>query len=125
MYRLCKELQVLYPQRMQGNALPKKVENNHIVTGSNRLWQLDIVSTTMSPANVAIYVAEIIDVYDHSIVITTGGNYAAQQMWSERSKRALLRRNIHVQAASLVTRTDNGPQFTSQWFHDFCMHSGI
>jgi putative transposase len=41
-YRLCKELGVLRPQRQKKVSYPRKLARNRIIKGSNQLWEADI-----------------------------------------------------------------------------------
>lgn len=41
-YRLCKEMNVLRPQRKLKVKYPKILANNRLITGSNQLWETDI-----------------------------------------------------------------------------------
>src|SRR5690606_12939469 len=41
-YRLCKEMNVLRPQRKLKVKHPKRLANNKVITGSNQLWETDI-----------------------------------------------------------------------------------
>src|SRR5690554_7813017 len=41
-YRLCKELDVLLPQRKVNPKHPRKLAKRIEVTGSNQLWQMDL-----------------------------------------------------------------------------------
>ncbi len=42
MYRLCKELDVLKPQRRLKMKYPRKLARNRDITASNQLWEVDI-----------------------------------------------------------------------------------
>ncbi|MBS7427676.1 IS3 family transposase [Virgibacillus pantothenticus] len=41
-YRLCKELDILRPQRRKRVSHPRKLARNHTITESNQLWEADI-----------------------------------------------------------------------------------
>ena len=42
-YRLCKELDILRPQRKVKNKHPRRLARNHVVTASNQLWETDLI----------------------------------------------------------------------------------
>ncbi len=42
MYRLCKELDVLRPQRQRRTKHPRKLAENRIVTQPNQVWEVDL-----------------------------------------------------------------------------------
>lgn len=41
-YRLCKQMNVLRPQRQIKCRHPKRLSNNRVITGSNQLWETDL-----------------------------------------------------------------------------------
>lgn len=47
-YRLCKQLNVLRPQRQLKIKHPKRLANNRVITDSNQLWETDIKYGTPS-----------------------------------------------------------------------------
>jgi putative transposase len=119
-YRICKELKILAPQREITNAVPKRVANNRIVTGPNQLWQLDIKYGYVAGKRRHFYLASIIDVFDRAIVSYYKGKACSTDSILYILQKALLQRRIHEQTERLVIRTDNGPQFISKAFYAFC-----
>ncbi len=67
-YRLCKELGILLPQREKRNQPPRKLANNRVITGPNQLWQMDIKYGYIAGKRRFFYLASIIDVFDRNIV---------------------------------------------------------
>lgn len=124
-YRLCKELGILAPQRAITNPVPKQVANNRVVTGPNQLWQLDIKYGYVAGKRRHFYLASIIDVFDRSIVAYHKGKSCSTNDILNTVQKALLKRKVHVQTQQLVIRTDNGPQFISKAFHAFCEQMNV
>lgn len=124
-YRLCKELKILSPQREIKNPVPKKIARNRTVTGPNQLWQMDIKYGYIAGKRRHFYVASIIDVFDRSIVGYYRGNTCKTTDVLKALQKALLKRKIHLQEQTLVIRTDNGSQFKSGDFRQFCDRAGI
>lgn len=124
-YRLCKELQILAPQREVKNRMPKKVANNRVVTGPNQLWQLDIKYGYIAGKRRHFYLASIIDVFDRAIVSHHRGKACMTSDILRIVQKAILKREVNAQAKGLVIRTDNGPQFISKAFYEFCEQTGI
>jgi putative transposase len=124
-YRLCKELQILAPQREVKSPVPKRLANNRTVDGPNQLWQLDIKYGYVAGQRRHFYLASIIDVFDRAIVSHHRGKACSTQDILKVVQNAILKRNIHVQEHKLVIRTDNGPQFISKAFHAFCEQASI
>lgn len=119
-YRLCKELGILAPQRVATNPVPKKLARNRVVTGPNQLWQMDIKYGYVVGTQRHFYVASIIDVFDRNIVSYHRGKSCSAQDVVKAMSKALLKRAVHAQEHQLVIRTDNGPQFKSKVFHAAC-----
>lgn len=124
-YRICKELSLLAPQRQRRSLVPKKVANNRVVFGPNQLWQMDIKYGYIAGKRRHFYLACIIDVFDRSIVAYHRGKVCSTEDILRALKKAVIKQNIHGQPQQLVIRTDNGPQFTSKAFFEFCEQAKI
>lgn len=116
---------MLSPQQEKTNPVPKKVANNRIVTGPNQLWQMDIKYGYVAGKRRHFYLASIIDVFDRSIVAYHRGKACSKQDIKRITQKALFKRKVFGQEHALVIRTDNGPQFISKAFYDFCVEMGI
>ncbi|WP_442595184.1 IS3 family transposase [Neobacillus sp. D3-1R] len=122
-YRLCKELDILMPQREKKQKYPRRLAKNHVITGSNQLWQLDIKYGYVSSSRRFFYVASAIDVHDRTIVGHYRGTTCEAKDVTNMLQKALLKRGIYEleEDQSLIIRTDNGPQFISNKFEEFCL----
>lgn len=119
-YRLCKELGILLPQREKKQTYPRRVARNRNVTGSNQLWQMDIKYGYVAGKQRHFYVASLIDVFDRSIVAHYVGKACDASDVVKAAQKALFKRDIYAQDEPITIRTDNGPQFVSNKFHKFC-----
>lgn len=121
-YRLCKDLDILMPQREKKQKYPRRLARNHTITGSNQLWQLDIKYGYVESSRRFFYVASAIDVYDRTIVGYYCGKTCEAKDITKMLQKALLKRGIYEleENNSLIIRTDNGPQFISKQFQEFC-----
>lgn len=124
-YRLCKELGLLKPQREITNRVPKKVANNRVVTGPNQLWQMDIKYGYVTGLRRHFYLASIIDVCDRSIVGHYRGKSCDTNDIKDMVRTAMLKRQAFAEEQQLVIRTDNGPQFISKTFYTFSGEMGF
>lgn len=114
-YRLCKELGILQPQRLKKNIYPRRLARNHTITGSNQLWQLDIKYGYVAGYDQFFYIADMIDVFDRSIVgYHIGSCCGAKDVC--QTVRAALSERIQPGMVKPIIRTDNGPQFVSKAF---------
>jgi putative transposase len=119
-YRLCKELNILRPQRQKKSTFPRKLARNRTITGSNQLWETDIKYDYITGEDRFFFILSYIDVYDRSIIdyhigLSCTGKNALQTL-----QRALMKRNQYATKDKPVVRSDNGPQFISHAFSQGC-----
>jgi putative transposase len=119
-YRLCKELDILGEQRKKKTKHPRKIARNREISGSNQLWELDIKYGYVFGEQRFFYLLSVIDVYDRSIVDYHIGLSCEAAHAVQAVRRALFKRQLYGAENPPVLRTDNGPQFTSHTFGDFC-----
>ena len=119
-YRLCKELDILRPRRQKKISHPRKLARNRIITGSNQLWEADIKYGFIEGEDRFFFVLSIIDVYDRGIIDYHMGLSCTANDVTQTLQRALFKRQLYNQLERPVIRTDNGPQFISQYFQYFC-----
>ena len=113
------------PQRKITNPVYKKIARNRVVTGPNQLWQMDIKYGYVVGKRRHFLVANIIDVFDRTLVGHYRGKRCDAQDIIELTQKALLKRNALNQEQPLVIRTDNGPQFISKAFSAFIAQVNI
>lgn len=118
-YRLCKELDVLLPQRKISHKRPRKLAKKMKVTGSNQLWQMDLKYGYIVGFDRFFFIISIIDVYDRCIIAYHIGLRALAEDARRILREAILARGVTAEH-ELVLRTDNGPQFTANVFQDEC-----
>jgi len=118
-YRLCKDLGILHPQRRKKIHYPRRLARNHTIDGSNQLWQLDIKYGYVAGYSQFFFLADMIDVFDRSIVGYYVGSSCDAQHVCETVKKALRSRVAPGQMMPII-RTDNGPQFVSKAFGHLC-----
>lgn len=122
-YRICKELGVLRPQRQKKVSYPRKLARNRIIKASNQLWEADIKYGYIEGEDRFFFVMSIIDVYDRGIVAYHMGLSCTGDDVKKTLQRALLKRQQYDKKEKPVIRTDNGPQFISHTFEKFCENS--
>lgn len=122
-YRLCKEMQILRPQRKLKPRRPRKIARNRTVTGPNQLFATDIKYGYIHGEDRFFFVQSVIDVYDRMIVdyhiglSCTGQDAALTLLQVHRCRGQDLN--------GAIIRTDNGPQFVSKRFGEMCQQLGI
>lgn len=124
-YRLCKELQILHPQREIKKHPPKQIAKNRVVTGPNQLWQMDIKYGYIAGKRRHFYLASIIDVFDRSIVAYHRGKSCHKTDVTHTLQKAIMKRGVNPLTQKLIIRTDNGPQFKSKEFNVYCERMNV
>lgn len=119
-YRLCKGMGILQPQRKIQAKYPRKLARNRTVTAPNQLWETDIKYGYVVGEDRFFYIQSIIDVYDREIIDYHIGLHCEGEDAAATLVRALMRRNMFEEDKKPVIRSDNGPQFISHKFEDKC-----
>jgi len=124
-YRLCKELGILRPQRKLKNKHPRRLARNHVITASNQLWETDLKYGYIAGEDRFFYVMSMIDVFDRCIIdyhigLSCAGGDAARIL-----KNSLFKRQLYNKTDKPVIRSDNGPQYISNIFETTCLEFGI
>lgn len=123
-YRLCKELDILQPQRRKKIQYPRRLARNHTISKENQLWQLDIKYGYVDGYGQFFYMANIIDVFDRKLVGQHVGVSCEARHVCQTVKEALRSRLSPGQEKPII-RTDNGPQFVSKAFGELCEEEKI
>ncbi|MCE7791746.1 IS3 family transposase [Salipaludibacillus sp. CUR1] len=128
-FRLCKKLSILKERRLKKTKHPRHLAKNRTVTGPNQLWQVDIKYGSIQDSKRFFFLCSAIDVYDRCIVGYTLGPTCQTKHIRNMLIKAFIRRKIHFKEGELekklIIRTDNGPQFISESFGDFCDHHKV
>jgi putative transposase len=124
-YRLCKKLGLLRPQRKIKTKHPRKLACNRMITGSNQLFETDIKYGYIAGEDRFFFIQSFIDVYDRSIVSYHIGLRCEAQDVVRTLQQALLKRQLFDATLKPVVRSDNGSQFVSHAFEMACESFGI
>lgn len=119
-YRLCKQMNVLRPQRKLKMKHPKRLANNRVITASNQLWETDIKYGWISGEQRFFFLMSILDVFDRAVVTYHIGLTCEAKHLVQITQEALMKRQLFGKAEKPVIRSDNGPQFISNLFEDAC-----
>ena len=119
-YRLCKELGILRPQRRKRTKYPRKLARNRNITASNQLWEADIKYGYIQGKDRFFFICSLIDIYDRSIIDYHVGLECTAENVVQALNRALMKRQQFEHWEKPVIRTDNGPQFISNTFEKSC-----
>jgi putative transposase len=121
-YRLCKRMNVLRPQRKLKNKHPRRLANNRLITGSNQLWETDIKYGWIAGEYRFFFIMSIIDVFDRAIISYHLGLTCEAKHLVQITQEALMKRQLFgkPKEEKPYIRSDNGPQFISHLFEDAC-----
>jgi putative transposase len=113
-YRLCKELGILQTQRRLRPRLAKrKVAMNRVIAGINQLWETDIKYGYIAEARRFFLVQTVIDEYDRMVLDYHIGLSCTAEEAAASIKGAFQRRAAEIGDATVIIRSDNGPQFAT------------
>lgn len=87
----------------------------------NQIWCTDFTYLFLANGTVR-YNCTIIDLYDRSVVGSVNGEHITSELAIETLKTAIQR---HKPAKGLILHSDQGSQFTSKEFNDFCKKKNI
>ncbi len=122
-YRLCKLMNVLRPQRKLKIKHPRVLANNRLITGSNQLWEVDIKYGWIAGEQRFFFIMCILDVFDRAIISYHLGLTCEAKHLVQITQEALMKRQLFGKPAEEkpVIRSDNGPQFISHRFEEACV----
>ena len=128
-YRLCKKLDILKDRKTKQPKHPRRLAKNRSVTAPNQLWQIDIKYGNIADTNNFVFICSAIDVCDRRIVGVYRGTTCRAKDITTMLTKSIIRQKIHFKNGEfedkLIIRSDNGPQFVSNLFGDFCQHHKI
>lgn len=124
-YRLCKELDILRPQRKIINKHPKRLAKQAKISKSNQLWQMDLKYGYISGTDSFFFQLSLIDVFDRSIIDYHLGLSCKAKDAVRVLKTSLIKRGLGKGMNLPIIRTDNGPQFTSNIFKETAKEIGM
>lgn len=114
-YRLCKELDILRPQRKRKPSRPAKLAKKETITRSNQHWQIDLKYGYIHGTKQFFFQISVIDAFDKTVIDSHIGLTAKARDAIRVVKNAVRKRNIK-KTDQLVLRSDNGPQFRAEAF---------
>jgi len=124
-YRLCKELGILLPQRRKRLATPRRLAQREKVSGPNQLWEMDIKYGYVAGTHQFFFQLSLIDVFDRAVIGYHLGLSCTAIDACRVLRNSLKARGLAKGMAVPKVRTDNGPQFIAKRFEETCLALGV
>jgi putative transposase len=124
-YRLCKELNILKPQRKLKDKHPRRLARRDVISTPNQLWEMDLKYGYITRTNQFFFQLSLIDVFDRCVIDYHLGLSCTAQDACRILKNSLEKRKIYKGIKMPKVRTDNGPQFIAKKFEQLCKDLGI
>ena len=124
-YRLCKELGILLPQRKKKFSRPRQLAQRESVSGPNQLWQMDVKYGYIAGTDQFFFQLSLIDVFDRTVIDYHLGLTCTAADACRVLKNSLKTRGLAKGMPMPKLRTDNGPQFIARKFEETCASLGV
>lgn len=115
-YRLCKEMDILRPQRKIKGKHPRHIARVNKIEKPNQLWEMDVKYGYITGTASFLFQLSLIDVFDRSVIDYHLGLSCKAKDAVRIMKNSLAKRGLGKGMLLPKIRTDNGPQFTSNLF---------
>lgn len=110
-----------YKKCNTNKVFPNLLNQNFTAKAPNQIWCTDFTYLHLYNGTVR-YNCTIIDLYDRSVIASLNGNYITSELAINTLKMAIQR---HKPKNGLILHSDQGTQFTSKEFNQFCEKSKI
>jgi len=110
-----------YHKGKANKTFPNLLNQNFDVENPNQVWCTDFTYLFLSDGTTR-YNCTMIDLYDRSVVASLNGSHITAQLSIETLQIAISR---HKPGKRIILHSDQGSQFTSKEFNDFCEKSFI
>lgn len=110
-----------YVRGEKNKIFPNLLKQNFTADAKNKIWCTDFTYIRLSNGKMR-YNCTVIDLYDRSVVASLDSGYINTELAIDTLKRAI---NNEKPGSGLILHSDQGCQFTSWGFVDFCKSQGI
>lgn len=124
-YRLCKVLKILLPQRKIKPRYPRKVAGNLLVTGSNQLWETDLKFGWLHGERRFFFILTFLDVFDRRVIGYHIGRTCKGSEAAATLRLCVQKERYKDPNCSPIIRSDNGTQLISYEFGLACSQLGL
>ena len=121
-YRLCKELDILRPQRRTKIRHPRRLAKRDTISGPNQLWEMDMKYGYIQGTDEFFFQLSLIDVFDRCVIDYHLGLSCTASDACRVLENSLRTRGLGDPLPRI--RTDNGPQFIANQFEELCEELG-
>lgn len=113
---ICRRKKPNYVKGKANKIFPDLLNQNFIVDKPNKVWCTDFTYLPYGNGKIQ-YNCSIIDLYDRSIVATVNGPRIIVELAIETLEKAI---KLHKPQRGLILHSDQGVQYTSKVFNDYC-----
>lgn len=124
-YRLCKELEILRPQRKVQDKHPRRLAKRDIVTGPNELWEMDMKYGYIQGTDEFFFQLSLLDVFDRCVIDYHLGLSCTAMDAVRVLRNSIKARGLTPGGPLPKVRTDNGPQLVAKKFEEACDELGL
>ena len=110
-----------YANGEKNKIFPNLLKQNFAVDAKNKIWCTDFTYIRLSNGKMR-YNCTIIDLYDRCVVASLNSSHINTELAVDTLKKAI---NNEKTGAGLILHSDQGCQFASWTFMDFCKSHGI
>jgi len=110
-----------YQRGIANKIFPNLLNQNFDTEKPNQVWCTDFTYLYLNDGT-SRYNCTIIDLFDRSVIASLNGNHITADLAIETLKIAITR---HTIGKGIIIHSDQGSQFTSKEFNDFCQRSHV
>ena len=117
LYSIVRRKKLGYKKGKPHKIYPNLLKQDFVVNEPNCVWCTDFTYLYLTNGTVR-YNCTIIDLYDRSVVASENGKYITAELAKYTLNKAIHAQ--HCETEKLILHSDQGTQFTSQEFTEFC-----
>lgn len=111
-----------YKKGIEGKAFANLINQDFSADKKNTLWCTDFTYLPLSNGEMR-YNCTIIDLYDRSVIASITDNEITSDLAIRTLRKGIIEQ--HIVADQLIIHSDQGSQFTSKAFTEFCESAGV